>query len=191
MHYLFIVSGPGGVGKDTIINRLIKDHNLKLQKIISHTSRAPRQNDVDGRDYYFLTKPQFEHEIEHDQMLEYEVMEANNHYYGTQKQSTYDALKGNNIICNKMPAGALALKKHFGSQAVTIFLDADNQELEHRLLENNRSMEHTLMHRRLKQAEHERELKDRFDYCVINHDGQLDQAVSEIKQIIVNTVATH
>lgn len=184
MNHIVIISGPGGSGKDTIIAELLKDSSLHFKKLVNHTSRHPRAGEQNGVDYFFLTRDQYEHEIEHGKMLEYEVMESNNHYYGTHKEQLLLDLEASNVICKKMPAGSLKLKKYFGDRAITIFIDADDAELEHRLLEDNRASEHTLISRRIKQAHHEREMKSQFDFAITNHDGSLKLVVNEITSFV-------
>lgn len=184
MHHLVIISGPGASGKDAVITELLKHPELNLKKLVNHTSRHPRHGEKDGKDYFFVTRDHFEHEVEHGKVLEYEIMESNNHYYGTHKEQLLQDLATSNVISKKMPAGALALKRYFGTSATTIFIDADDDELEHRLLEDNRASEHDLISRRIKQAHHERELRSQFDYCIINHDGHLHDVVAQITAIV-------
>ncbi len=184
MHRLIIISGPGGSGKDTVIEHLLKDRDLSMKKLVNYTSRHPRAGEVNGKDYHFLTREEFEREIKHGQMLEHEIMASNNHYYGTHKKTLMRELDKATIICKKMPAGSLELKKHFKHQAITIFIDADNSELEQRLLESNRSLEHATLKHRLEQAEAERKYKKQFDYNFTNHDGELDKTVQTIKSIL-------
>lgn len=189
MNYLFIISGPGGSGKDAVIDKIIKDPQLNLIKMVNHTSRLPRVGETDGVDYHFVTKDQFEKEISRNQMLEYEVMESNHHYYGTHQKEVAADLKKGNTICAKMPIGALKLKEFFGDQAVTIFIDANDAELERRLLHNDRSHEHENTKRRLDQAKTERTYKSQYDYSLMNHDGQIDETVEKVKKIVLQTIA--
>ncbi len=184
MNALIIISGPGGSGKDAVIKRLLEDDSLHLKDVASFTSRKPRIGEVNGVNLYFLTREQFEREIERGQMLEYELMETSNQYYGTHKKEMLEALSESDAICRKMPWGALELKKYFGDQALTVFIDATDQELEQRLLESHRSLEHDQVARRLKQAQHEREYKDKFDLVVQNPDDELDQTVAKVKAAI-------
>lgn len=191
MNYLIIISGPGGSGKDTIIYHLVKDSDLQLKKLVSHTSRTPRHGEQHGREYFFLSPAEYEHEIGQQSFLEYEIMEANRHYYGTYKKHLLEDLTKSHVICNKMPAGALRLKQFFGEQAITIFVDADNSELERRLAENNRKTEHTQIKQRLHQAEKERSLKDHFDLIITNHDGELTETIHKIQQFIRQWIVNH
>ncbi len=183
-HSLIIISGPGGSGKDTLIAELLKNPDLHLQKLVNHTSRPKRIGEEEGRDYHFVTTAEFENRIARGQMLEYEVMAANGHYYGTDKTGVEKALEISNVICKKMPHGSLLLKQHFLNRAVTIFLDASNEELEHRLLDVSRTGEHELIAKRLQQADNERSLKSQFDHIITNHDGDLAHVIDEATKII-------
>ena len=188
MYHLFIISGPGGGGKDSIIDRVLLNKELNLVKLVSHTTRNKRVGEREEKDYYFLTREEFEREIAKKQMLEYEVMESNHHYYGTHKKQLLDKLNSHNVICKKMPIGALKLAEYFPAQAVTIFIDANDLELKNRLLATDRSIEHSLINRRLEQAIHERSLKNQFQYQINNHDGDLEKTVLEVDKIIRSNI---
>ena len=190
MNYLIVLVGPGGSGKDTILNELLKDSRLNLTKAVGHTSRHPREGERNGIDYYFVTREQFERLIKHDQMIEHEVMATNHHYYGTEKKSLLTALGSSNVICQKMANGTLKLKEYFKDQAIIIFIDTNDDELQRRLLHSNRAIEHSQIARRLKQAQGERLLKPQFDLVVTNHDGALPQVVEEITQFILQKMST-
>lgn len=188
MHKLFIISGPGGVGKDAIMAELIKDNSLNISRLVNCTSRNMRAGEIDGEKYRFLTRDEFEKEINHGHMLEYEVMESNNHYYGTHKQTLLDALEKSNVISDKLVKGALELKGCLKEQAVLIFIDADDEELERRLLESNRHLEHANANRRLEQGREERLHKQEYDYNFENHDGKLSETTENIRKTIKNII---
>jgi len=184
MNHLFILSGPGGAGKDAIINKLLEDKSLNVTRLVNYTSREMRVGESNGELYHFLTKSEFEHRINNNMMLEYELMESNHQFYGTDKNGLIKQLDETNLITNKMVGGALKLKEILGEQVVLIFIDADDDELMRRLLENDRHLEHAIADRRMEQARHEREYKDRYQHIIENHDGQLDQTVLKVKSII-------
>jgi|SRR3989344_3560210 len=184
MNKLIIISGPGGSGKDAVIDALVRDHALNLTKLVNYTSRQPRVGERDKVDYHFVSKADFTNEINNGNMLEYEVMTTNGAYYGTHKPTLDKMLELSNVICKKMPIGALNLKKHFGGQAITIFIDAGNEELRKRLGESARISEIDCIDQRIAQAHTERKLKTKFDYTFWNHNGELDQTVAIIRKII-------
>ncbi len=184
MHKLVIISGPGGSGKDTIIRELIKDPNLNLKRLVNHTSRPPRVGEIDGVNRHFLSKEQFEQEIQKGEMLEYEVMQANSQYYGTHKSTLMRDLETTNVICDKMPVGALELKQHFGDRAITIFVDVDDTELKSRLQEGSRIVEQSQIAARLDQATKERTYKDQYDFVITNQTGHLQEVVAQVASFI-------
>ncbi len=156
--------------------------------MVNFTSRPPRVGEINGRHYHFLSKDDFKHAIDRGEMLEYEVMSASGRYYGTSKTDLELLLQQHNVICDKMPIGALNLKKHFGSFAVTIFVDAPDDQLSHRLLDKSRVNEKDLISKRLEQANAEREYKPQFDYNLTNIDGKLDEAAAHATKIILDKV---
>jgi len=188
MNKLFIVSGPGGVGKDAIMAELIKDKTLNIARLVNCTSRNMRAGEIDGEKYRFLTRDEFEKEIGHGHMLEYEVMESNNHYYGTHKQTLLDALEQSNVISDKLIKGALELKDSLKDQAALIFIDASDEELERRLLESNRHLEHANANRRLEQGREERKSKHLYNFQVENHDGELENTIKKIRNYIKSQI---
>lgn len=184
MNHLVIISGPGGVGKDALIAKLLQNHEFHLRKLVNTTSRKPRVGEQEGIDYHFLSRAAFEHKIAQNQMLEYEVMATNGEYYGTGTRELENELMQSHVICKKMPRGALTLKTHLGTRAITIFLDASTDELKRRLQENSRIGEQNLITKRLEQAKTERALKNQFDFTIFNHDNNLARAVNEAAKII-------
>ncbi|MFA6081953.1 MAG: guanylate kinase [Patescibacteria group bacterium] len=184
MHKLIILSGPGGCGKDTIIERLLKERNLKLSKLVNATSRPKREGEIDGENYHFVSKEQFQKMIENRDLLEYEVMSATGQFYGTLKNALENQLQKSDVVCNKMPVGALELKKYFSTDCITIFIDADDIELRQRLSESIRKNSTDDIEKRIEQGQKERVYANQFDYQLFNHDGELEKVVNEIIRII-------
>ena len=107
---LVVISGPSGAGKDTIINEVIKKEKINAWVSISMTSRPLRGNEVDGKDYFFVTKEEFEDNIKKGNFLEY--AKYNDNYYGTPKNKIEDYLnKGIDVILNIEIQGALQIKE--------------------------------------------------------------------------------
>jgi guanylate kinase len=185
MNHIFILSGPGGCGKDSIIKALVTDTSLNLVRGVSATSRPKRVGEEEGVNRYFLTKDEFKKAIDDKNILEYEIMESNGEYYGTPKKETAELLTKHNIIFDKMAYGATVLKEHFKENATTIFIDATDAELKRRLSDSSRAGESEIIEKRLAQGQKEREYKPHFEYCLQNHDGELKKVVSQIKQIIL------
>lgn len=189
MNKIFIISGPGGCGKDSIIELLTKEKDLNLVRGVSATTRQMREGDVNGVTRYFYTKNEFEQAINHNKIIEYEIMNSNKEYYGTPKEETEKILLEHNIIFDKMASGAMVLKKYWGKRATTIFIDANDEELRRRLSQATRASEQDNIEKRMKQAVKERQYKSKYDYSFENHDGKLVETVDKIRSIISNQIS--
>ena len=164
---LIIVSGPSGVGKDTIVNRYL-EKNANASPSISATTREPRQDEVDGKHYFFITRNEVETMIQQGAMLEY--AEYGSNYYGTPKKKVETMLEsGKNVILVIEVQGAMKVKQQF-PETVLIFLAPPSlgclrQRLEHRGTENE-----TLIRRRLEIAHKEIKQAVHYDYILRNTD---------------------
>ena len=185
---LIVLSGPSGVGKKTILSPLFKDESLKLAYSISMTTRPKRFDEVDGKDYFFLTKDEFKKQIELGNLLEWATYVDN--YYGTPK--TYvEKLRneGKNVLLEIEPQGALLImdyvKKNHDDKFVTIFIAPPSMEsLKNRLLKRGTEQADRI-NARIKQAEWEITLKDKYDHVVINGDDP-ESSTNKIKQILLD-----
>ena len=130
---LIVVSGPSGAGKDTICNRLIGEvDNIWIS--VSMTSRSPRGKEIEGKDYFFVTKEEFEQRINNDEFLEYAIY--NNNYYGTPKDKINDYLKaGIDVILVIDIQGALNIKKLVPSALFIFIMPPDMRTLKKRLID--------------------------------------------------------
>lgn len=175
---LFVVSGPSGVGKDTVVGKYLKNGNAHLS--ISATTRSPREGEVDGKDYYFITKEEFEDWIKQDKFLEY--ASYNNNYYGTPKQKVEETLnKGINVILIIEVQGALQIKEKFEDCKLIFIMPPSIKELEKRIRERALDSKE-MIENRLKIAEEEINLSSKYDYIIINH--EIDDCAKELKEII-------
>ncbi len=176
---IIIVSGPSGVGKGTVIEKLRKEDS-SLGFSVSATTRAPRPGEKDGVNYHFVTKEKFEEMINNGDMLEYTCYNGN--FYGTPKSSVESVVsEGYNIILDIEVEGAANMKKKF-PQAISIFiLPPDMQTLYERLSGRGTEDEETI-NRRIARAKEELELRNDYDFKVVN--DTVDQAVDEIRKII-------
>lgn len=184
MNKIIIISAPSGSGKSTLIGKLMQDEGLRLEFSISATTRAPRGQEVDGKDYHFLSVEEFEKKIAENGFVEYEQV-YQGRYYGTLK-SEIDRIfqNGNNVIFDVDVEGGINLKKIFGGDALSIFIQPPSvEELRKRLLGRaTDSMEE--IERRLAKAEQEISRAANFDTIVIN--DNLETAFADFREKVTN-----
>jgi guanylate kinase len=176
---LFVISGSSGVGKGTVIKSFLEKHpNFKLS--ISCTTRGMREGEVDGVNYFFITKEQFENNIQEEKFLEYAQFADN--YYGTKKRYIKEKFEeGFNIILEIETNGALQVKEKM-PEAVLIFIAPPSvEELEKRLRGRHTEDEETIQ-KRLAQVKIELERSKNYDYTVIN--DNIERVVNEIESIV-------
>lgn len=175
---LSVISGFSGVGKGTIVKKLVAEEDYALS--ISATSRAPREGEVHGREYFFLTREEFHSMIESDGLIEW--AEYVNNFYGTPREYVEERLaEGKDVILEIEPQGALKIKEKY-PEAVLIFIVPPNaKELENRLI-GRATEEADTIKKRLKRAAEETEYIDNYEYIVVN--DNLDDAVRDIHHII-------
>lgn len=177
---LVILSGVAGAGKDTIKRELIKRME-NVSSIPSYTTRAPRDGDVPGETYIFLTKEEFEEKIRNDEIYEYDI--HHNHYYGTSKKLLVERARDEIIVKDIDVNGTEKIKNTLtGTKVITIFLRVPKEELKHRL-ENrvDRPSEGEII-LRLNRFDYEESKIGLYDYVLKNDD--LEKAVSIIQRII-------
>lgn len=177
---LIVVSGPSGVGKDTIVSKYLEKHN-EDELSISMTSRGIRNNEVDGVNYYFKTKEEFEEAINNNELLEYAMYNGN--YYGTPRKEVEKRINnGINVILVIEVVGAMNVKNMMKDDCTLIFiLPPSMDELKERLI-NRGTDSMDSIDNRLDIARREIEVSDKYDYKIIN--DNLDNAVKELESII-------
>ncbi len=177
---LIVVSGFSGVGKGTAVKELIKKPGYSLS--ISATTRQPRAGEEHGREYFFKTVEEFESLIAEDGFIEH--ARYVNNYYGTPRAFVEQQLaEGNNVILEIEVKGALQIKAQYPN-AILIFISAASaEELKLRLTGRGTETEEVIEQRMKRAAEEALSIKD-YDYFVINRDGQLEQCVEEIHNIV-------
>lgn len=176
---LIIISGPSGVGKSTVIHELMKLRD-DLRFSISVTTRAKRENEVDGVDYFFITDKEFDELIDNKLLLEH--AEYVGKRYGTPKTYLKDKLReGYNVVLDIEVQGAAQVKK-LEPKAISFFIIPPSEiELEKRLRGRKTDCEEKVA-RRLRQAKEECKLADQYDYIIINENPL--RAAKEIDSII-------
>ncbi len=177
---LIVLSGPSGVGKGTVRGSLFANNPINLKYSISMTTRDARKGEVNGKDYFFVSKQEFEEKIKNGDMLEYAEYVGN--YYGTPKFFIEKTLnEGNDVLLEIEVKGALQIKKQM-PEAIFIFLTPpDLNSLKTRLI--NRGTESiSLIEKRVKEAELEIRMMSEYDYAVVNK--EVKHAVHQIEEII-------
>ncbi len=177
---LIVISGPSGVGKGTVRKALFQRSDHDLVYSISMTTRKPRSGEVDGEDYYFVSREEFEERIKNDQFLEYAQFVGN--YYGTPKDKVLEQLnQGHEVVLEIEVNGASQIKKKM-PDAVFIFIAPPTYDaLEKRLIA--RGTEHSdAIKERIEKAHTEIKLANQYDYIVIN--DEVDNAADRIMAII-------
>ena len=179
---IIVISGPSGCGKGTVIKELLnRDNSLKLS--VSMTTRKPRPGEANGREYYFISKSEFERRIAIGDLLEY--TEYNGNYYGTPKSEMYDFQnKGFNIILDIEIEGARNVKNAKPDNLVTIFLAPPSFEVLEKRLRGRGTESDEVITRRLERAKTEMLEQDKYDFTVIN--DELEKAVDDVYYIILN-----
>ncbi|MCS6908330.1 MAG: guanylate kinase [Anaerolineales bacterium] len=178
---LIVISGPSGAGKDSVIKAL-QARGLPIHFVVTATTRAKRSNEVEGVDYFFVTRQRFEEMIAQDELIEYAMVYGE--YKGVPRRQVVEALaSGKDVVLRVDVQGALALRKQF-PQAVLIFLSAEDLDETAQRLESRSTEEEEELRRRLDTAKWELEHLWEFDYWVVNRRGQLDQTVDTIIAII-------
>lgn len=179
---IIILSAPSGTGKSTIIGRLMQNPELRLGFSISATSRAPRGQEQNGREYYFLSPEEFDRRVADNQFVEWEEVYAGTKYGTLVEEVERVTGAGRNLIMDIDVKGALNVKKKYGDKALSIFILPPSLEvLEARLRGRNTDSEESVR-KRIEKAELEMSFSPQFDQSVVNDD--LDTAVADVEYII-------
>ena len=175
---LIIVSGPSGSGKSTV-TKIVKD-KLNIPLSISATTRNPRDGEIDGKDYFFLSKEEFKNKIANDEFYEYAEVHGN--YYGTLKKTVEENLdKGLNVILEIDVQGALIAKEKKKDAILVFFRTKDMEVLEKRLRDRKTDSEEVIQ-TRLKNAETELKYENKYNYTIVNEN--LENSIQELIDII-------
>ena len=180
---LIIFSAPSGSGKSTIVQWLMSEHpELNLAFSISATTRAPRGTEKNGVEYLFLTPEEFKDKISHDEFLEYEEVYANR-FYGTLKsQVESQTEKGENVVFDVDVKGGCNIKKHYGTRALSIFVQPPSIEELRRRLVHRATDAPEVIEQRLAKAAYELTFAKEFDHIVVNDD--LEKAKQDTYRLV-------
>jgi guanylate kinase len=178
---LFVISGPSGVGKGTLISTVLHKNSM-LCLSVSATTRPPRSNEIHGQDYYFLSENEFDNHVTSDNFLEW--CHVHHHRYGTLKSDVSQKLMTFRAIIIEIDVqGAQKIKRNSAQPQCHIFIDAPSeavleQRLRHRNTENNDAII-----RRLNQSKQERLFKKNYDIVIVNN--ELTQSINELNNVIL------
>ena len=176
---LFVVTGPSGVGKATVLGRLMENIS-DVSVSISATTRKPREGEVHGKHYFFIDRAEFEKRIGEDRFLEYAEYVGN--YYGTPADFVEEMLaEGKDVILEIEAQGALKVKEKSPDCIMLFIIPPSFSDLEKRLKGRGTETDEVIA-KRLETAKKEFEYIDHYDYIVVNDD--VDKAADEIRCII-------
>jgi guanylate kinase len=182
---LIIFSAPSGSGKSTIVNWLMQEHpELRLYFSISCTSRAPRGTEKNGVEYFFISPEEFRHKIANDEFLEYEEV-YENRFYGTLKQQVENQREeGQNVVFDVDVKGGVNIKKYYGDEALSLFIQPPSVEELRRRLVGRATDSPEAIEQRLAKAKYELTFAPQFDHVVVNDD--LETAKQETYHLLLD-----
>ena len=181
-----IFSAPSGSGKSTIVNWLLQHTELKMVFSISATSRAPRGTEKDGVEYFFLSADEFRARIANNEFLEFEEVYPGC-FYGTLKEQVEKRLnEGMNVVFDVDVVGGCNIKKYFGDEALSVFIQPPSvQELERRLKTRGTDSAEMIA-KRIAKASHELTYAPKFDVVIVNDklEEAQQKALSTVRQFL-------
>jgi guanylate kinase len=178
---LIVISGPSGVGKDSVIQRM-KERHLPFHFVVTATTRPPRENEIHGKDYFFVSHDEFACMIEAGELLEFAYVY--NDYKGIPKSQVREALESNLDVIMRLDVQGAATIRKLCPQALLIFLTTlDEDELVNRL-KNRHTETHEEISMRIAMARREFNSLADFDYVLVNRENELDETVDNILAII-------
>ena len=179
---LIIISGPSGVGKSTVVSRLISECQLPLKLSVSATTRPVRGDDKPGKNYIFLSDEEFKEKIERGEFLEFVEVFGRGHWYGTLREQVATGLnQGKWIILEIDVEGAHKVKQSY-ADAISIFIHPGSKEELERRLRGRGTEDETALARRLEVASHEMDAAETYDHIVVN--STVDQTVLDVCQLL-------
>ena len=166
---VIIFSAPSGSGKTTLVKWLL-EQKPELKFSISATSRQPRGTEVNGIDYHFMTPERFRTLISENAFIEYEEVYPNS-FYGTLKSEVENQLaSGQHILFDVDVKGGMSIKKHFGDDALSIFVQPPSIEILEKRLKNRGTDKESVIRERIDKASYELTFAPNFDHIVVNDD---------------------
>ena len=186
---IIVIAAPSGCGKSTIINALLEGGDLNLGFSVSATTRPPREGEVDGVNYYFMSEENFRDAIAEGRFVEFEEVYPGR-FYGTLRSEIDRILdEGHNIILALDVNGALSVKKLYGREALSIFIEPPSIEELRRRLEFRGTESSEVIDVRVDRAQYEISRASEFDTAVVN--DRLDEAINTVRNIIKGFTALY
>ena len=183
---LIIFSAPSGAGKTTIVRRLLEKHSDKIAFSISASTRQPRGAEVNGVDYYFISKEYFLHKVAKHEFIEFEEVYSGT-FYGTLRSEVERIWnEGKHVIFDIDVVGGLRLKSKFPDQALAIFVNPPSLEVLKERLTGRGTDSQEKLNERFAKAEHELSFADKFD--VILHNNDLETACAEAEKLVLDFI---
>jgi guanylate kinase len=184
---VFVITGPSGVGKGTLIEQLL-ERVPELELSISATTREPRLGEVDGRDYFFLTPEEFRRRLEAGDFLEHASYSGN--YYGTLREEVERRLaEGRSVVLEIEVQGARQVRDELGDDAVLIFIAPPDEKVLRERLEGRATDSPEAIEQRLRTAEIELGARSEFPLEVVNDEVQ--KAASELEGLVRDDLSLH
>ena len=183
---LVVISAPSGNGKDTVINALL---NIipNSTRFITTTSRPPRPGNVEGVDYYFISKDEFENKIKNDEFLEYNFYAGN--YYGTEKKRLNELLAKHSVVFSAIEVNGKHSLDKAKVKNLSIFLLPDSLEILKNRIRIRGGVSEELIEERMKIAQNEMDNSLDYNYRIVNEDGKLAETIDKLAKIINSELA--
>lgn len=179
--FLIVISGPSGVGKDSVMLRM-QERDLPFHFVVTATTRPKRPNEVHGKDYFFVSYDEFARMIEEDELIEY--VAVFNEYKGIPKQQVREALQSGKDVIMRLDVQSAESVRILAPEALLIFITVENEEQLISRLSQRPSETPEVINLRLATARKELMRVHAFDYIVVNRDFKIDETVDEIRSII-------
>jgi len=178
---LIVISGPSGVGKDSVL-QCLKGRNLPMHFVVTATTRPRRAEETHGVDYFFVSKDEFAQMIENEELIEYAIVYSD--YKGIPKQQVRDALSSGKDVIMRLDVQGAATVRKLAPEAVLIFLTTESEAALVKRLKARQTETAENLSLRIATARQELKRAAEFDYVIVNADGCLDMTVDMVVAII-------